>query len=157
MWINPVSQLSRVGGVAVGPAGIAPSLADLHPVSETEEEDDVCTPGMNTWSAHVGKSICSKLTEIHLEKLLKFMTVLSPTICAKIWNKNGWIGPIRWSCEVLVSSINRLLCFVFWPGGAKPRFDSTCKLYELDPCDGYGKVCLVYKGCKIGMDICLLC
>ncbi|XP_064609475.1 tubulin polyglutamylase complex subunit 2-like [Liolophura sinensis] len=79
MWINPISQLSRIGGVAVGPAGIAPSLADLHPVSETEEEDDVCTPG-----------------------------------------------------------------------GIKPRFDSTCKLYELDPCDGYGKVCLVYKGCKIG-------
>ncbi|XP_053304378.1 tubulin polyglutamylase complex subunit 2 [Spea bombifrons] len=30
----------------------------------------------------------------------------------------------------------------------KPRFDSRNVLFELDPCDGNGKVCLVYKTCE---------
>lgn len=30
-------------------------------------------------------------------------------------------------------------------GTERPTFDSRCKIFELDPCDGYGKVCLVYK------------
>lgn len=32
----------------------------------------------------------------------------------------------------------------------KPSFDSRCKVFELDPCDGYGKVCLVYREAKAG-------
>ncbi|WAR00741.1 TPGS2-like protein [Mya arenaria] len=35
-------------------------------------------------------------------------------------------------------------------GNEKPTFDSRCKVFELDPCDGYGKVCLVYKESKTG-------
>lgn len=35
-------------------------------------------------------------------------------------------------------------------GYEKPTFDSRCKVFELDPCDGYGKVCLVYKENKTG-------
>lgn len=35
-------------------------------------------------------------------------------------------------------------------GLEKPTFDSRCKIYELDPCDGYGKVCLVYRESKAG-------
>ncbi|XP_033742972.1 tubulin polyglutamylase complex subunit 2-like isoform X4 [Pecten maximus] len=33
-------------------------------------------------------------------------------------------------------------------GLEKPTFDNRCKIYELDPCDGYGKVCLVYRESK---------
>ncbi|KAJ8304531.1 hypothetical protein KUTeg_018114 [Tegillarca granosa] len=36
------------------------------------------------------------------------------------------------------------------PGFEKPTFDSRCKIFELDPCDGYGKVCMVYKENKTG-------
>ncbi|XP_060583884.1 tubulin polyglutamylase complex subunit 2-like isoform X2 [Ruditapes philippinarum] len=35
-------------------------------------------------------------------------------------------------------------------GTEKPTFDCRCKIFELDPCDGYGKVCLVYKENKTG-------
>jgi len=35
-------------------------------------------------------------------------------------------------------------------GLEKPTFDMRCKIYELDPCDGFGKVCLVYKENKTG-------
>ncbi|XP_045215779.2 tubulin polyglutamylase complex subunit 2-like isoform X1 [Mercenaria mercenaria] len=37
-------------------------------------------------------------------------------------------------------------------GTEKPTFDSRCKIFELDPCDGYGKVCLVYKENKTAPD-----
>ncbi|XP_060072148.1 tubulin polyglutamylase complex subunit 2-like [Ylistrum balloti] len=36
-------------------------------------------------------------------------------------------------------------------GLEKPTFDNRCKIYELDPCDGYGKVCLVYRETKAGL------
>ncbi|XP_032217949.1 tubulin polyglutamylase complex subunit 2 isoform X1 [Nematostella vectensis] len=39
-------------------------------------------------------------------------------------------------------------------GHVKPHFDSRSKLFELDPCDGFGKVCLVYKDVKAGVTIC---
>lgn len=32
-------------------------------------------------------------------------------------------------------------------GQTKPSFDSRSRIFELDPCSGNGKVCLVYKGC----------
>ncbi|XP_066021529.1 tubulin polyglutamylase complex subunit 2-like [Pocillopora verrucosa] len=35
-------------------------------------------------------------------------------------------------------------------GHLKPHFDNRCKVFELDPCDSYGKVCLVYKDIKAG-------
>lgn len=35
-------------------------------------------------------------------------------------------------------------------GLEKPTFDNRCKVFELDPCDGYGRVCLVYKESKTG-------
>ncbi|KAL5005397.1 hypothetical protein ScPMuIL_018853, partial [Solemya velum] len=35
-------------------------------------------------------------------------------------------------------------------GLEKPSFDNKCKIYELDPCDGYGKVCLIYRDNKPG-------
>lgn len=35
-------------------------------------------------------------------------------------------------------------------GKEKPCFDSRFKLFELDPCDGYGKVCLVYRESRTG-------
>ena len=28
--------------------------------------------------------------------------------------------------------------------------DSRCKIYELDACDGYGRVCLVFRESKAG-------
>ena len=37
-------------------------------------------------------------------------------------------------------------------GLEKPSFDSRCKIYELDPCDGYGRVCLVFRENKTGND-----
>lgn len=36
-------------------------------------------------------------------------------------------------------------------GHVKPHFDNRCKVFELDPCDGHGKVCLVYKDVKAGV------
>ncbi|XP_062574536.1 tubulin polyglutamylase complex subunit 2-like isoform X1 [Saccostrea cucullata] len=36
-------------------------------------------------------------------------------------------------------------------GLEKPTFDNRCKVFELDPCDGYGRVCLVFKESKTGM------
>lgn len=36
-------------------------------------------------------------------------------------------------------------------GHVKPHFDNRCKVFELDPCDGFGKVCLVYKDIKAGV------
>lgn len=38
----------------------------------------------------------------------------------------------------------------FCVGLEKPTFDNRCKVFELDPCDGYGRVCLVYKESKTG-------
>lgn len=35
-------------------------------------------------------------------------------------------------------------------GQEKPTFDNRCKVFELDPCDGYGRVCLVYKESRTG-------
>ncbi|XP_071168630.1 tubulin polyglutamylase complex subunit 2-like isoform X1 [Mytilus edulis] len=35
-------------------------------------------------------------------------------------------------------------------GIEKPSFDSRCKIYEMDPCDGYGRVCLVFRENKTG-------
>ncbi|KAK3098945.1 hypothetical protein FSP39_024541 [Pinctada imbricata] len=35
-------------------------------------------------------------------------------------------------------------------GLEKPTFDNRCKIFELDPCDGYGKVCLVFKENRSG-------
>ncbi|CAC5380271.1 TPGS2 [Mytilus coruscus] len=35
-------------------------------------------------------------------------------------------------------------------GLEKPSFDSRCKIYEMDPCDGYGRVCLVFRENKTG-------
>ncbi|XP_064620032.1 tubulin polyglutamylase complex subunit 2-like [Lineus longissimus] len=32
-----------------------------------------------------------------------------------------------------------------------PHFDSRSRIFELDPCDGHGKVCLVYNGTKTGI------
>lgn len=46
---------------------------------------------------------------------------------------------------------NKYKCFA---GLEKPTFDMRCKIYELDPCDGYGKVCLVYKENKTGWYTC---
>ena len=34
---------------------------------------------------------------------------------------------------------------------AKPKFDHRSRIFELDPCDGYSKVCLVYRGTKLGL------
>ncbi|CAH3138253.1 unnamed protein product [Pocillopora meandrina] len=36
-------------------------------------------------------------------------------------------------------------------GHIKPHFDNRCKVFELDACDSYGKVCLVYKDIKAGV------
>ncbi|XP_067090622.1 tubulin polyglutamylase complex subunit 2 isoform X1 [Osmerus mordax] len=36
-------------------------------------------------------------------------------------------------------------------GLAKPCFDSRSRIFELDPCNGNGKVCLVYKDCAKGV------
>ena len=33
---------------------------------------------------------------------------------------------------------------------AKPKFDSRSRLFELDACDGYGKIILAYKDTKPG-------
>lgn len=43
------------------------------------------------------------------------------------------------------------LCFADAENGAeKPHFDSRSRIFELDPCAGNGKVCLVYKNCSEG-------
>jgi len=34
---------------------------------------------------------------------------------------------------------------------AKPKFNHRSRIFELDPCDGYSKVCLVYHGTKLGL------
>jgi tubulin polyglutamylase complex subunit 2 len=34
---------------------------------------------------------------------------------------------------------------------SKPTFDHRSHVFELDPCDGYCKVCLVYKNVKLGV------
>ncbi|CAB1354175.1 unnamed protein product [Coregonus sp. 'balchen'] len=36
-------------------------------------------------------------------------------------------------------------------GPAEPHFDSRSRIFELDPCSGNGKVCLVYKDCTEGV------
>ncbi|XP_028970166.2 tubulin polyglutamylase complex subunit 2 isoform X2 [Esox lucius] len=36
-------------------------------------------------------------------------------------------------------------------GPAEPHFDSRSRIFELDPCCGNGKVCLVYKNCLKGV------
>ncbi|XP_076851000.1 tubulin polyglutamylase complex subunit 2 [Brachyhypopomus gauderio] len=35
-------------------------------------------------------------------------------------------------------------------GYEEPHFDSRCRIFELDPCGGNGRVCLVYKDCIDG-------
>ncbi|KAJ7999703.1 hypothetical protein DPEC_G00197160 [Dallia pectoralis] len=36
-------------------------------------------------------------------------------------------------------------------GPAEPHFDSRSRIFELDPCSGNGKVCLVFKNCSKGV------
>ncbi|XP_051537380.1 tubulin polyglutamylase complex subunit 2 isoform X2 [Myxocyprinus asiaticus] len=36
-------------------------------------------------------------------------------------------------------------------GPEQPHFDSRSRIFELDPCNGNGKVCLVYKSCTPGV------
>lgn len=36
------------------------------------------------------------------------------------------------------------------PASNKPTFHSSCRIFELDPCDGLGKVCLVFKDSHLG-------
>jgi len=33
---------------------------------------------------------------------------------------------------------------------SRPKFDQRSRIFELDACDGYGKVCLVYHNTKQG-------
>ena len=33
-----------------------------------------------------------------------------------------------------------------------PKLDERSRIFELDPCDGYGKVCLVYRNTKAGLN-----
>ncbi|KAM8867339.1 tubulin polyglutamylase complex subunit 2 isoform 1-T1 [Synchiropus picturatus] len=37
------------------------------------------------------------------------------------------------------------------PGPSLPHFDSRSRIFELDSCEGNGKVCLVYKNCTPGV------
>jgi len=53
-------------------------------------------------------------------------------------------------CNILVFVHIHIDTAACWPGAEKPTFDARCKIYELDPCDGFGKVCLVYKESKTG-------
>ena len=47
--------------------------------------------------------------------------------------------------------LNQIISFTLITAGhVKPHFDNRCKVFELDPCDGHGKVCLVYKDVKAG-------
>ena len=32
----------------------------------------------------------------------------------------------------------------------KPKFDHRSRIFELDPCDGFGKVCLIYRNTRAG-------
>lgn len=60
----------------------------------------------------------------------------------------------RYFCLCFLTYKNRnkiKIQFVLFAGLEKPTFDNRCKIYELDPCDGYGKVCLVYRESKAGM------
>lgn len=61
------------------------------------------------------------------------------TVTAKI--RKGIVINWWWFSIILNSSL----------GHIKPHFDNRCKVFELDPCDGYGKVCLVYKDIKAGV------
>ena len=39
----------------------------------------------------------------------------------------------------------------------KPKFDHRSRIFELDACDGYSKVCLVYRGTKLGLMFHMMC
>ena len=56
-----------------------------------------------------------------------------------------WIGQGLHCIDIIFFLCN------FYKGHIKPHFDNRCKVFELDPCDGFGKVCLVYKDIKAGM------
>ena len=38
---------------------------------------------------------------------------------------------------------------------SRPKFDHSSRLFELDSCGGFGKVCLVYKDTKPGTCLCV--
>ena len=42
------------------------------------------------------------------------------------------------------------LFLCYFVGHVRPHFDSRSKVFELDPCGGFGKVCLVYNDLKAG-------
>ena len=44
---------------------------------------------------------------------------------------------------------NMYICNIFLIGNKKPKFNESCKSFELDSCGGFAKVCLVYKDIKI--------
>jgi len=54
--------------------------------------------------------------------------------------------------KVLIVNVAQELCVMYFiEASAKPKFDHRSRIFELDPCDGYSKVCLVYSGTKLGL------
>jgi len=49
------------------------------------------------------------------------------------------------------------LCDLFVDAPEKPKFDHRSRIFELDACDGNCKVCLVYRGTKLGLFTLHLC
>ena len=64
---------------------------------------------------------------------------------------NSLGNPLGIFPETIILFLNQIISFTLITAGhLKPHFDNRCKVFELDPCDGYGKVCLVYKDVKAG-------
>ena len=56
----------------------------------------------------------------------------------------------RLSKYYFVFRVNISPSFTLFAGRIKPHFDERNRIYELDSCNGSGKVCLVYKDLKAG-------
>ena len=62
-----------------------------------------------------------------------------------------WVTLPSFFPETIILVLNQTISFTLITAGhVKPHFDNRCKVFELDPCDGHGKVCLVYKDVKAG-------
>ena len=56
--------------------------------------------------------------------------------------------------DLEIFSLNQSMwdSFFFILDADVPHFDRRSRIFELDPCDGYGKLCMVYLNTKPGTE-----
>lgn len=149
--VNPLRELTRVS-TALHKNLNDPSLFDVEdvqvPPKKPVEKQKLQSKSSSTFSA---SSLMSLGTEISNISLSKNKTVDNETEMAEIFKKSAQLHQNENETDTLndSSSENENDVNEYYDiadlGDLIPHFGETSNNFELDNCNGYGKVCLVYK------------